>query len=225
MTIQSIMQTKVRAILLDFDGPVCSIFAGYPAPQVADEMRLGAESLGAGVPEKLAADREPLDILAWAATIDRPDVLRLVEDTLCDAELSAARSADPTIGARDLLENAQRRGVPIAIVSNNSARAISEYLRLNDLASMVAHVVGRAYGRPDLMKPHPYSVLSALDSLGIAGPDAMLIGDSTTDVTAALAAEVRAVGYANKDGKAYALSEAGADVVVTSMTELADLAL
>jgi hypothetical protein len=26
-------------ILLDFDGPVCSVFADYPAPQITDELR------------------------------------------------------------------------------------------------------------------------------------------------------------------------------------------
>lgn len=29
---------EVGAVLLDFDGPVCSILAGYPAPQVAAEL-------------------------------------------------------------------------------------------------------------------------------------------------------------------------------------------
>ena len=30
---------RTRYLLLDFDGPVCSIFAGLPAPEVADELR------------------------------------------------------------------------------------------------------------------------------------------------------------------------------------------
>jgi hypothetical protein len=31
--------TRTRYLLLDFDGPVCSIFAGLPAPTVAEELR------------------------------------------------------------------------------------------------------------------------------------------------------------------------------------------
>lgn len=39
---------RVRTVLLDFDGPVCSIFSGYPAPDVADE--LAATAAAAGYP-------------------------------------------------------------------------------------------------------------------------------------------------------------------------------
>lgn len=31
--------STTRLLLLDFDGPVCDIFAGYPAPRVAQELR------------------------------------------------------------------------------------------------------------------------------------------------------------------------------------------
>ncbi len=34
-------------ILLDFDGPVCSVFAGHPAAQIADDLRaLAYDQLG-----------------------------------------------------------------------------------------------------------------------------------------------------------------------------------
>jgi hypothetical protein len=33
-----LLLAEVGAVLLDLDGPVCSIFAGYPAPKVAAEL-------------------------------------------------------------------------------------------------------------------------------------------------------------------------------------------
>ena len=30
---------RTRYLLLDFDGPICSIYAGLPAPTVADKLR------------------------------------------------------------------------------------------------------------------------------------------------------------------------------------------
>jgi phosphoglycolate phosphatase len=37
--------STVEAVLFDFDGPVCSVFAGYPAPKVAQQLRLDLEAL------------------------------------------------------------------------------------------------------------------------------------------------------------------------------------
>jgi phosphoglycolate phosphatase len=47
-----------------------------------------------------------------------------------------------------------------------------------------------------------------------------MVGDSTTDVHAARAAGVRAIGYANKPGKRERLARAGADAIVTDMASL-----
>lgn len=48
--------TGVGAVLLDFDGPVCSIFAGYPAPELVDVLRRH----GVDVPPDLASEPDPL---------------------------------------------------------------------------------------------------------------------------------------------------------------------
>ena len=41
---------RTRAILFDFDGPICSVFAGQPAPTVARELREQLAEWGADVP-------------------------------------------------------------------------------------------------------------------------------------------------------------------------------
>ena len=48
----------------------------------------------------------------------------------------------------------------------------------------------------------------------------MFIGDSTTDVLAGLLGGVAVIGYANKPGKAEALSQTGARAVVTDLAEI-----
>ena len=72
------------------------------------------------------------------------------------------------------------------------------------------------------MKPHPSSLNRALSALGGVPRSALMIGDSDADVHAAQAIHVRSVGYANKPGKAQALTDAGADGIVTTMFALAD---
>jgi phosphoglycolate phosphatase len=107
---------------------------------------------------------------------------------------------------------------PLVIVSNNSEPAIRAYLTQHELSGWVTRVVGRQYGRPDLMKPDPWPITMALSTWSPNG--AVMVGDSVTDVMAAHAVGVRCVGFANRPGKRAILLDAGADSVVTAMHDL-----
>jgi phosphoglycolate phosphatase-like HAD superfamily hydrolase len=69
------------------------------------------------------------------------------------------------------------------------------------------------------MKPSPAPVLAALDELAADPRECVMVGDSTSDIEAAQAAGVIAIGYANKPGKRTRLARA--DVLIDSMAELA----
>ena len=73
------------------------------------------------------------------------------------------------------------------------------------------------------MKPHPHILLRTLADLAAPAESAVIVGDSVTDIEAGLTADIWTIGYENKLGKLEALTDAGADVVVTSLEVLADL--
>jgi beta-phosphoglucomutase-like phosphatase (HAD superfamily) len=100
---------------------------------------------------------------------------------------------------------------PVAIVSNNSAAAITAYLNRREMAWSVAHVLGRDPHDPARMKPNTWTLTRALDQLDVAASDAVLIGDAVTDVEAARALGMPSIGYANHPAKTDALRGAGAD--------------
>ena len=203
---------RARQVLLDFDGPVCSVFAGLPATQIAAELHALVDRVEDG-----EVIDDPHQVLIHAAVTGADTAA--VEDALRSAEIRAARSATPTPGAADFLTACQRTGRPVTIVSNNSADAIAAYFEREDLTHLVARIVGRDPADPRLMKPNPHLIRLALD--GKPPHEAVLIGDSTTDIAAAHAAGVPAIGYANKPGKTARLQAAGADALVTAMHELA----
>jgi phosphoglycolate phosphatase-like HAD superfamily hydrolase len=214
MTDLGALLQQTRAILFDFDGPICSVFAGQPAPTVARELREQLAEWGAEVP----LDDDPLEVLKSSERFGEK-VTRAADDFLTAAETSAVRSAAPTPGGAESIRACTAAGLRAAVVSNNSAAAVIEYLAIHGLADAVDAVVGREYGKPDLMKPHPKPIWEALKKLHI-GPDvALLIGDSTTDIDAARAASITCVGYANKPGKTELL--AGANATLPEMTDLA----
>ncbi|MEV4868350.1 HAD family hydrolase [Streptomyces syringium] len=210
-----------RAVLFDFDGPVCDVFAGLPAHGVAMNLARTVASLDANLGGKARAMDDPMEILRLAPQ-GGESVLRGIEDALTSAEVAAVKVAGaPISGAVGALEAAHSSGRKVAVVSNNSKECVREFLSRHDLGHLVHEVVGRAAYRPDLMKPAPHSLLLAAQRLGIAPERCTLIGDSVTDIEAADAAGAMAIGYANKPGKDLALTEAGANAVVTEMAAVA----
>lgn len=215
---------RVRTVLLDFDGPVCSIFAGYPAPVVADELAAVSANAGYPVPESFLLRSDPLDVLRFAGTIGA-ELVALIEQELSRAELAAADTAEETPGAGAFLAACRATGRTVAVVSNNSAGAITRYLNRLGWADQVDAIEGRDPSDPALMKPHPHVLLRALAHLGAPAKSAVMVGDSLTDIEAGLAAEVWTIGYANKPGKDEAMRDVGADIIVGTMTELAEAPL
>ncbi|MBO4207940.1 HAD family hydrolase [Micromonospora echinofusca] len=209
------------ALLLDFDGPVCSVFAGYPAPQVAAELVGVLRRHGVDVPPDLASEPDPLEVLRRTGAAGDQDVTRAVEDALCAAECRAVETAEPTPYGREVIVAARQAGLPVAVVSNNSAGAVSAYLTAHRLAAYISPVVGRVYADPDRMKPNPEVILQAVHAVGEPASQCLLIGDSLSDIKGARAAGVRVIGYANRPAKVDAFRAAEADGVVVSMVAIA----
>jgi HAD superfamily hydrolase (TIGR01509 family) len=208
-------------ILLDFDGPVCSIFANHPAPAVADVLRETIRDAGVQVSAEAAVQRDPLEVLRWTATLGAPKVVELVDTRLCAEELDAAQTAAPTQFGREAIIAAREAGKALAIVSNNSAGAVAAYLARYRLGIYGLPVVGRTFARPDLMKPNPEPILRAAKSVGAAPADCVLIGDSLADIVGAQAAGMPVIAYANRPEKVAQFTDAQADTVVTTMADIA----
>ncbi|MBQ1048517.1 HAD family phosphatase [Micromonospora sp. C51] len=213
----------VDALLLDFDGPVCSIFAGYPAPQVAAELVDLLRRHGVDVPPELASEPDPLEVLRRTGATGDQGVTQAVEDALCAAEHRAVETAEPTPYGREVIVAARQAGMPLAVVSNNSAGAVRAYLAAHRLVGYASPVVGRAYAAPDRMKPNPEPILQAVRAVGATPSHCVLVGDSLSDIEGARAAGARAIGYANRPAKAGTFRAAGADVVITSMGQVANV--
>ena len=129
-------------------------------------------------------------------------------------ETQAVTTAQPADGAADLITTARQSGRSVTIVSNNSGQAVAAYLADHGLARYVSAVIGRDDPNPAHMKPNPYRVRQAVQMLQAAPAECVLVGDLVSDVTAAHAADVAAIGYANKPGKDERLAQAGADTVI-----------
>jgi phosphoglycolate phosphatase len=204
------------ALLLDFDGPVCSVFANFPAPVVAEHLReILAEGGHSDVPLDIARTNDPFDIFKYAAHLGA-DEATYIEAALRAYEAEAVTTAEPTAGAHQLFPRWTASGRKLAIVSNNSAAAVETYLYQHGLMDHVTAVVGRSSSDPALLKPDAHLVMTALDLVATPANRCTFVGDSESDMVAARAAGTVAVGYANKAGKSRQLAIAGADLVLSA---------
>ncbi|MGA4732166.1 HAD family hydrolase [Micromonospora taraxaci] len=216
------MASRTRFLLLDFDGPVCDIFAEYSAPQIAQELVDLIEKLGQPITPTLIGEQDPLQVLRVTGRLYSTTVLAKVDAAFRAAECAAARTAIPTPGVDDVIDSALATGRTLIVVSNNSREAVVSYLKSHNLLDFFEAVIGRYEGmNPELLKPDRHLLDLALKGNEAQRATCVLVGDSTTDTEAAQAAGVGSIGYANKPGKSEALTEVGADAVIRQMTELA----
>ncbi|MGD3106268.1 HAD family hydrolase [Streptomyces sp. YGL11-2] len=205
-------------MLLDFDGPVCSVFAGFPAADVARRM---VELLsGPDGPPPGHEESDPLAMLRRIAD-EREDLVSVADEALAQLEAEAVDMARPTPGGSDFLEACVASGRSVWMVSNNATIAIERYLGAHGLERLVAGQFGRVRGEPKSMKPSPRLLAAAMGAADAKPGECIFIGDAVRDIEAAHAAGMEAIGYANKPGKDEALAAAGAVAVVTSMDDLA----
>jgi beta-phosphoglucomutase-like phosphatase (HAD superfamily) len=211
--------SRTHHLLLDFDGPICSIFAGLAAATVADRLR---KLLGdhAQVPGEIARTADPFEVFAYAATISE-DLAARVETEMTDQELAAVATAAPTPYVHEVVTACHSSGRSIAVVSNNSSRAVHSYLARHGLDDRISLVIARTNHDPALLKPSPHLIIQAVDTLEAEPGDCTLVGDSVTDIQSARLANVHSIGYANKPGKPERLAAAGAGAVITNLANLA----
>ncbi|WP_406152610.1 HAD-IA family hydrolase [Streptomyces anulatus] len=208
-------------VLFDFDGPICDVFAGRPADQVARDLTELATESNPELEGKLSGIDDPLEVLRL--THEAHDATGLaIERALTTAEVEAVEVAgDPVAGAVASLKAVRASGKGAAVVSNNSAEAVRAFLDRHGLSEHVLTVVGRPEGHPELMKPNPHLLIAAAERLDVDVSLCALIGDSLTDIQAAHAIGSTAIGFANKPHKRQLFVEAGAEAVTDSMQAIA----
>ncbi|MFF7214442.1 HAD family hydrolase [Streptomyces sp. NPDC008238] len=215
----------IECVLLDFDGPVCRLFAGHPASVAASRLkeRLGEMSL---LPPELAGTDDPHGLL-WAIATgsgrNAREVSAELNALLAKEEVVAAASATITPGAVGLVRGLRARGLHLGVVSNNGYEAIRNVLLATHLLELFD---GPIIGRPDdarLMKPDAFMLREAVKRLGTKPEHCLFVGDSWRDAEASRRADVNFVGYAKSARKGREMTKANAKWVVSRMQDVMGL--
>jgi len=208
---------RTRWLLLDFDGPICSIYAGLRDSVVAGKLR---KLIPSELPAEIASTHDPIEVFRYSGTVSG-DLAARVEAEMTDLEVAAVPSAEPTPYVHEVIASARESGRTIGVVSNNSSRAVNAYLDRHGLSDGITLVAARTSHDPALLKPNPHLIDEAIRGLEAVRSHTALVGDSYTDIEAAHIAQVASIGYANKLGKREHMAKLRAGAVIISMADLA----
>jgi phosphoglycolate phosphatase len=134
---------------------------------------------------------------------------------------NSSRSSQVYPGAKATLEWLQARSIPLACVTNKTARFTLPLLQ--NLG--IDHYFGLVLSGDSLpeKKPHPLPLLTAAAHFRVQPKDCLMVGDSRNDIQAARAAgfTVVAVSYGYNHGQDIRTAEP--DAVIDSLSELPGL--
>jgi HAD superfamily hydrolase (TIGR01509 family) len=130
-------------------------------------------------------------------------------------------------GVRELLADMKAQGISCSVASNSPRRRVELALRLMGITPSFSHVV--TFEDVKNGKPAPDVFLKAADIAGVPPQDCAVLEDSTTGVTAAVAAGIETIGFVgtHHDQLSHArrLIELGASETVSAMSDVAGLIL
>ncbi|NEB03882.1 HAD family phosphatase [Streptomyces sp. SID13726] len=215
--------TQARAVLFDFDGPVCDLFGGVSTAGVAKEVKRKAlrywGTLDRDVEEcddSHGILRRLRDMYDRSPKRRRRRPLVLAERIVARQERTAIETAEQTPDIVTLVDLLLEVPMRLVIVSNNAERPIRKYLKRSKLRGKIKKVFGRDPRNAGLMKPDPDCVHRALAHLSLDSAACVLIGDQLTDLKAAQSAGTLFIGFTQDRSRAEEMLQCGADAVVTS---------
>ena len=125
-------------------------------------------------------------------------------------------------GVHDVLEALKARGLSISIGSNSPKKRVELAVELTGIADCFDRIV--SYEDVANGKPAPDIFLEAAKLAGTKLDECVVVEDSLTGMTAAVAAGIRAVGFtgthAHQEQHAKDLKRAGASVVIVHMSDV-----
>jgi len=123
----------------------------------------------------------------------------IAETILHRHEEHAARNSELNEGCSALLHWIAQRGMPMALITNNSRTSLATVLARHRLALHV--LVTREDGA---FKPDPAPLLMACEKLNVSPKEAWMIGDGQYDVEAGAAAGIATVWISHNQPKPFA---------------------
>ena len=222
-----IQELAIKAVVFDLDGTIVDFNIDYKTVR-ADVMQFltrqsfpsSVFSLQDGIFDML----KKAEIRMRSIGEDEQKIARLKDDALSIVsrhELKAAQTTDLMPGALETLKELKRRGLKMAIFTINSESSTGNVLRCLGLKDFFEVVITRNSVRE--VKPNPAHLEATLKELDVEPKEAIVVGDSISDMKCARELGVIAIGVTTGISSPKELTRAGATYLVPSLTNMLPL--
>ncbi len=213
---------STHAVFFDFDGTLAKLNIDFPLMRQAVLDLAGAYD----VPLQGMRNLYVLEIIKAAQELiseidpDKEEAfLEQAVTLITKIEIEAAKKGELIGGTRDMLAELKRRNIKAGVVTRNCQAAVITVFP--DIFNYCGAVITREMTRN--VKPHPDHLLVALQSLDALPQSSFMVGDHPMDIKIGKDAGTLTVGVLTGYSKSDALSNAGADFILSKAADIIDL--
>jgi myo-inositol-1(or 4)-monophosphatase len=207
--------SAARNLIFDFDGPICDFTAALPDDTMQRLRSL--TSTDSGVSSAAPPSNDPYEFVARVSAGDTNAAAQHAE--LRGIELAAVSRAVPAAYAHEAISACRDSGRTPAVISRQSADAVSAWLARFSLADQIQHVATSSY-EPGHRRTTRHLLEETLRSVSAEAQDCALITASDKTVETGRHMGLHTIGYAATTKESEHLSASGAEAVILSLADL-----
>lgn len=185
------MSKGVRGVILDMDGTLVDSNEAHARTWVETLKSFGYDVTLEVVRPLIGQGSDKL--LPRLAGINKDSAIgqKMVAHRSALFEQQFLSSIQPFPGSRDLVKRMHDAGLKIVIASSSRSNHLKHFIETLGIGTLIDGSTSAS--DVDVSKPDPDVVAAALDKLGIAAADVVMIGDTPYDIEAAARVGVRTI--------------------------------
>lgn len=216
-----------EAVIFDFDGTLIDLLSHISWSRIRKDAIQGYRDFS--VPIRLLSDyTDPFKLYGDMYKPNMKDkagdsfyeAQKEVSNVLAEYERRAMDKASVLPGCEDILTWLSENDTKIGVVSLNNGRVIGDILEENGLKRYIDAIFSReSEGRN---KPFPDHIINCLNEFSVDSQDAVMIGDSPSDVLMSKKANVMPIGVTTGAFLKEELEMAGSEAVFSDLNGVKD---